>query len=137
MENSADENDNVIIHDSVRPLLSNKLICDCFESLDEYDGCMPVIPVNDTVYQSQDGKHISSLLNRDTLFAGQAPEAFKLKKYYEINCDLGKEQLAAVRGTSEIAYKNNFNICLIPGEDMNFKLTTPADLTRFKTIIGD
>lgn len=134
-QNKIDENDKVIIHDGVRPLLSDNLITKCFEEINEHDGCMPVLPVNDTVYQSQNGKTISNLLDRNTLFAGQAPEAFKLKKYFEINKNTGKEILEKTKGSSEIAYNNNFDISLIPGEDTNFKLTTPADLQRFKAIL--
>lgn len=134
-QNKIDENDKVIIHDGVRPLLSDNLITKCFEEINEHDGCMPVLPVNDTVYQSQNGKTISNLLDRNTLFAGQAPEAFKLKKYFEINKNTEKEILEKTKGSSEIAYNNDFDISLIPGEDTNFKLTTPADLQRFKAIL--
>ena len=50
-------------------------------------GSMPVIPVKDTMYLSKDRKEISGLLNRDEIFSGQAPEAFDLRKYYEIHQD--------------------------------------------------
>ena len=39
---------------------------------------MPVLPMKDTIYQSSDGTKINHLLERSTLFAGQAPEAFRL-----------------------------------------------------------
>ena len=133
---SVSDEDNVIIHDAVRPLLSDELISKCFRALSENEGCMPVIPVNDTVYQSRDGEYIESLLNRDTLFAGQAPEAFNLLKYYNVNKDLTESELEKIRGTSEIAYRNNMKIRLIPGEERNFKITTQVDLRRFEAIIG-
>lgn len=131
-----DDNDNVIIHDGVRPLLSDAIITKCFEELKSYDGCMPVLPLNDTVYQSSDRKQISNLLDRNTLFAGQSPEAFKLKNYLEINRRAEKKVLATTKGSSEIAYKNGFNISLINGEDLNFKITTPTDLQRFELIVS-
>ena len=40
--------------------------------------------MKDTVYLG-DGKRISSLLEREKVYAGQAPEAFWLGKYYEAN----------------------------------------------------
>lgn len=129
--NSKNNNDIVVIHDAARACVKMELVNHLIEACKNYDGVMPVIPVKDTIYMSKDGKAISSLLNRDELFAGQAPEAFKLMKYKEINKNLSKEELANVRGSSEIAFKNNMSIGLIPGDESNFKITTPTDLERF------
>lgn len=127
--------DKVIIHDSVRPLVSQKLISQCLKEIDKHDGCMPVISVNDTIYQSQDGKKISTLLDRSTLYAGQSPEAFNLLKYYEINVNTDRNVLNEIKGSSEIAFRNGFDISLISGEVSNFKLTTPEDLARFEVML--
>lgn len=127
--------DKVIIHDSVRPLVSQNLISHCLKEIDEHDGCMPVISVNDTIYQSQDGKKISTLLDRSTLYAGQSPEAFNLEKYYKVNVGTERKVLNEIKGSSEIAFSNGFDISLIPGEVSNFKLTTPEDLARFEVIL--
>lgn len=135
MTDSKDATDRVIIHDAVRPCVTEDLICRCFKALDEHDGCMPVIPVNDTVYQSSDGESISCLLERNTLFAGQAPESFYLHSYTDINRKATKEELECTRGTSVIAYKNGMDVCLISGDDNNFKITTPIDLKRFYTMV--
>lgn len=128
-------NDKVVVHDAVRPLVSSNLISKCLSMLSDYDGCMPVLSVNDTIYFSKDGETIDNLLDRSTLYAGQSPEAFNLKKYREINFNATKEVLMNIRGSSEIAFLNGLNIALIPGEDSNFKITTIADLERFKVIV--
>lgn len=132
---SANDSDAVMIHDAVRPLLSQDLIVSCFKELDTHDGCMPAIPVKDTIYYSDNGKEISNLLDRTKLYAGQAPEVFKLKKYYELNKQTSIEHLHEIRGTSEIAFEAGFNISIISGEESNFKITTPSDLKRFETIV--
>lgn len=135
MNSSASDKDNVIIMDAVRPLVSDALITRCLNELKEHDGCMPVIPINDTIYQSTDGKQITGLLNRNTLFAGQSPEAFNLWKYSKINRMASKEDLQNTRGTTEIAYKNGLNISLIEGEELNYKITTPSDFKRLKSLM--
>lgn len=136
IEKSNTSTDGVIIHDAVRPLVSEQLIISCLSALNGYDGCMPVLEVKDTIYQSDSGEVISNLLKRSTLFAGQAPEAFRLQKYTKINQEASKEELENTCGTSEIAYMHNMDICLIPGEESNFKLTTPEDLERFRNIVS-
>lgn len=97
--------------------------------------CMPVLPMKDTIYQSSDGTKIDHLLERSTLFAGQAPEAFRLHPYAKINREASKEELSLTRGTSEIAYRHGMDVAMIPGDERNFKITTRSDLERFCTIV--
>ena len=135
VEDSVSENDGVIIHDGVRPLVSEQLIGDCLAALADHEGCMPVLPMKDTIYQSSDGTKIDHLLERSTLFAGQAPEAFQLHPYAKINREASEEELSLTRGTSEIAYRHGMDVAMIPGDERNFKITTRSDLERFCTIV--
>ena len=115
--------ENVIIHDAARPLISEELIAACFRELVSADGVMPVLPVKDTCYQSMDGKTICSFIPRSQLFAGQAPEAFRLKPYLELHRTLPLEVLLEISGSSELAYKHGLTVAMIPGEEKNFKIT--------------
>ena len=131
LKGKAVNDDIVIIHDAARPYCSNELVEKLLSACNTANGAMPVLPVKDTVYLSNDGSEISSLLDRDKLFCGQAPEAFKYGRYLEINEKLSSEDLAKVRGSSEIAFRNGMKIALVEGDEANFKITTPADLERF------
>ena len=133
----AGQDDNVIIHDAARPLISNELIRNCLLPLDAYDGVMPVLPAKDTFYQSVDGKHINSLLPRAQLFAGQAPESFKFEKYLSLHEKLSATELDRITGSTEIALKNNLNVLMISGEEINFKITTDNDIDLFNMYIGE
>lgn len=123
----------VIIHDAARPNVSDNTISACILGLDEYDGVMPVLSVKDTIYYSETGEQISSLLNRDQLFAGQAPESFLFKKYMDIHEGMNEEELSLVRGSSEIAFKNGLSIKMIKGDEHNYKITTLVDLEKFRS----
>ena len=92
--------------------------------------------MKDTVYQSEDGMNISALLPRETLFSGQAPEAFKIGKYLEAHKAISREELLQINGSTEIAYIAGMNIKMIQGDEINFKITTPEDLTRFNLLIS-
>lgn len=127
--------DVVLIHDAARPLLTSKLISDCLEACKEADAVLPVIPVKDTTYLSNDGVHIDSLLERKTLWNGQAPEAFKFGSYYEANMRLTEEDLRKITGSTEVSYRAGLKCVLIPGDSNNFKITTPEDLSNFESII--
>lgn len=128
--------DTVLVHDAARPMLSGKLIRDCFTALPGHDGVMPVLPMKDTVYYSADGKKVDQLLERQNIYAGQAPELFLLEKYYRANMSLTEEELGRINGSTELALKFGMDIALILGDEANFKVTTPADMERFRELMG-
>lgn len=127
----------VIMHDAARPLVSDQIISDCLQGAAEDGGAMPVITVKDTVYFSQDGKAIDQLLDRSCLYAGQAPEAFRLGEYLAIHDQVSDEEIAATVGTSQIAYKHGMKVRLVQGSERNIKITTPEDLCTFETILTE
>ena len=122
---------NVLIHDAARPFLTEKLISECVKAIEGHDGVLPVLPMKDTVYYSEDGKVISSLINRDKLYAGQAPELFRLQPYIQANQALLPDKILLVNGSTEPAIMAGMDIVMIPGDENNYKITTKTDMKRF------
>lgn len=131
----AGDSDLVLIHDAARPFLSPTMITNCLTAAAGHDGVIPVLPMKDTVYFSEDGEGITSLLERSKIFAGQAPELFVLGKYYEANRALLPERILKINGSTEPAVMAGMDIAMIPGDEGNFKITTKADLERFQEIV--
>lgn len=128
----AADSDYVLIHDAARPCLSPALITACLKAAAAHDGAIPVLPMKDTVYLSEDGERISSLLKRSRVFAGQAPEMFVFGKYMAANRALLPERIRKINGSTEPAVMAGMDIAMIPGDEGNFKVTTKADLERFR-----
>ncbi len=131
----AEDEDVVIVHDAARPLVSERLISAGIQAVKNHDGIMPGIPMKDTVYESTDGVHISKLLRREHIVAGQAPEFFRFKKYIDANEALDMDTMMKINGASEPAILAGMDIGIIPGDERNFKITTLEDLTRYKEIV--
>jgi 2-C-methyl-D-erythritol 4-phosphate cytidylyltransferase len=128
------QNNSVIVHDSARPLVTIKDIENVINSLNNsgnFDGITPVLPVKDTIYTCKNGE-IVSLLDRDTLFAGQTPEIYNLEKYFNAHKNVN---LSEIRGSSELAIKAGMRIGTCPGNENNFKITTDVDLKKFEDMI--
>lgn len=132
----ADDDDLVMVHDAARPLLSAKMISECFAAAKGHDGVLPVLPMKDTVYFSEAGERVDKLLNRSNIYAGQAPEVFVLGKYYEANVRLLPEEILKINGSTEPAILAGMDIAMIPGDEKNFKITTRTDLERFEEALG-
>lgn len=128
---TANETDTVLICDAARPFISNELLDNIFSSLKNHDGVMPVLPMKDTIYRSHDGRSISSLEKREELFAGQAPELFNLREYYDANFSLMPDRIKKINGSSEPALIAGLDIAMIPGDERNFKVTSSQDVEHF------
>ncbi len=128
---TSSDGDTVLIHDAARPFLSTELLEKCYAAIEGHDGVMPVLPMKDTVYISRDGKRIASLLERSEIFSGQAPELFKLGKYYRANTELSREKFMKINGSTEPAVLYGMDIAMIPGDVRNIKVTTDEDMDYY------
>lgn len=132
LKKHAKEDDLIIIHDAARPCLSQKLLEACVDAADGHDGVIPVLPMKDTVYYSEDGIRVSNLLERKKVLAGQAPEVFRYGKYREANRVLLPEKILEINGSTEPAVLDGMDIVTISGDEKNYKVTTQEDLRRFR-----
>lgn len=129
----AEEEDTIMIHDAARPFVKAAQISHCLADMEGHDGVIPVLPMKDTVYLA-DGESIHSLLDRERVYAGQAPEAFLLGKYYEANRTLLPNRILSVNGSTEPAVMAGMDIRLSEGDEENFKVTTERDMERFTSM---
>jgi len=118
--------DLLIIHDAVRPLFSMLLLESVLQGCAQYDGCIPALPLADTVKQVE-GEAIVATLDRAHLRLAQTPQVFRsaaLRRAFE---QALREQ---AHGTDEAALveRSGGRVCWVPGEPSNLKITTPEDL---------
>ncbi|GFH97773.1 IspD/TarI family cytidylyltransferase [Phocaeicola sartorii] len=134
--NGFKDDDIVIIHDAVRPLVDKDIIEDCLKGCMDNDAAIATVDVKDTIYVSMESGCITGVPQRSTLHAGQTPEAFKLGKYLSIHNCRSYEEISVVTGGAEFAFRCGMKVFLSKGKEINFKLTTPEDLHRFEQIIN-
>lgn len=134
-EHGLHEDDVIVIHDAVRPLVTVKILNDSIDAAKKYGACVCGMPAADTMLYSEDGLIVTNIPERSKLFNGQAPDSFRLKRFLEMQENLTEEQRAVITGTSQICTMNGQPIYIIEGDPLNFKLTTDADMAIFKSII--
>lgn len=135
---SLDKNDDpvVIIHDAARPNLTAEYLDQCLDAIEGCDGVMPTLPMKDTVYYSENGTKVDRLLDRSCIYAGQAPELYRLTKYLEANEKLLPDNILKINGSTEPAVMAGLDVAMIPGDENNYKVTTKKDMDRFIQDIG-
>ena len=117
----------VLIHDSARPLASNRLIKRLLKSLDKYHSCAPFIINNDFIkYKSK-----KNIFKHSKIMNIQTPQAFRFKsilKAHRFSKSFFEKDDTSL--LEKIGIKTKF----IKGEKFNFKITFQDDLDLFKKL---
>lgn len=126
--------DHVVIHDAARPLVGSAVITEILKTLKNHEAVTPVLPLKDTVYFYKDGR-LTGTAERTSLAAGQTPEGFLLGRYYEAVRSLLPDRIWQITGSLQAALEAGMDAAPIAGDEGNFKITTMADLEKFRQII--
>lgn len=123
-----DEEANLIFHDAVRPLVSQRIINDVVEALGKYHAIDVAQPSTDTIIQVN-GAFIEQIPDRSKLQRGQTPQAFRLgtiRRAYELAL-----QDTGFKVTDDCGVVNKYlpqeEIYVVKGEECNMKLTYKED----------
>lgn len=121
-------NINLIFHDAVRPLISDRIIDDTVAALEKYNAVDVAIPAVDTII-STEGDFIDAIPERSKLRRGQTPQGFKLntiRRAYELAL-----QDPSFKSTDDcgvvLKYLPDEKIYVVKGEEVNMKLTYKED----------
>ncbi len=101
----------------------------------DHQGVMPVLPMTDTVYECDANGKVTKLLDRERIYAGQAPEAFELKPYKEAMDRLSNAEFQRINGSTEPAIIAGMDVVTVSGDKKNFKITTQEDLAHFQDLM--
>lgn len=125
-----DDNDNLLFHDAVRPLLSNRIIDDCIKALEKYNAVDVAIKTTDTIVEMDPSGCISDIPDRSILYNGQTPQCFKrgvINNAYKTALQDPDLKITDDCGVVR-KYLPNEPIYIVQGEPFNIKLTYLEDL---------
>lgn len=119
---------NLIFHDAVRPLVSQRIIDDVCEALKQYEAIDVTVPAVDTIIEAE-GDHIASIPDRSRLQRGQTPQAFRLSVIAEAYKRALNDPNFKVTDDCGVVvkYMPEVPVHLVAGEESNMKLTYKED----------
>jgi 2-C-methyl-D-erythritol 4-phosphate cytidylyltransferase len=127
---SASANDIVLVHDAVRPFVTDEIIHDVIAAASKYGAAITGVPAVDTVKQVErtaEGALIKSTIPREKIVMAQTPQGFR----YEVLKKAFDEAAAdGMVGTDEasLVERSGHPVAVVMGSPRNIKITTPADL---------
>lgn len=128
--------DLVLIHDAVRPLLSQDIISSNIAICQKYGYAITGIRCREAILESEDGFSTTKSIPRDKLIRTQTPQTFRLRNIIEAH------EEAAVRGIENsvasctlMAELGGREMHIVPGSEKNIKVTTVEDLEILKALM--
>lgn len=130
-----DKDDIVLIHDAIRPMVSQEIISDCIVKTKQYGCAIATIPCAEAMLSTEDGKMSSGSYLRDNLKRTQTPQGFYLGDI----CSLHKKALEAGITNSiascTLKIEMGEQVYFSAGSEKNIKLTTVDDIDIFKALL--
>lgn len=114
----------VLVHDAVRPFVSDALITAVLDATRRYGAALPALPVADTVRRAADGV-FGETVPRDGLYLVQTPQGFR-RDWLEAAHALSLPDAEAT-DDAVLVQQAGHAVRAVAGETRNFKITTPED----------
>ena len=137
LEDKCSEDDIIIIHDGIRPLVDETVLSDVIVKCEKYGNAVTSMPYNEQIFVADDDISTVKYIPTETLRRVSTPQAYKFGKidwaYHE-----AFENEIGIYGSS---YANTMMVELgerlyfAAGSDKNIKLTTKDDLEMFKAYL--
>jgi 2-C-methyl-D-erythritol 4-phosphate cytidylyltransferase len=127
---SAEPDDIILVHDAVRPFVTEKIIREVIEAAQKYGAAIAGVPAVDTVKQvdrTAAGAMIKATIPRERVVMAQTPQGFR----YEVLRKIFEEATAdGFLGTDEasLAERSGHDVAVVMGSPKNIKITTPGDM---------
>lgn len=137
LQEVAEPDDLVILHDGVRPLVSLDIISDLIVTAQKNGNAISSVPVIDQVVIKDEANTTTQSIPRDNLRIVTTPQAYKLElilRTYERAYIDGKA-MSGTHSINTLMHEYGETLYFSRGSDLNFKLTTTDDIYRFKSIL--
>ena len=137
MKDYSEDDDIIIIHDGIRPLVDEIVLSDVIVKCQENGNAVTSLPYNEQIFIKDTEETTTSYIDRNTIRRVSTPQAYKYDKLLESYNRAVEEKI----GMTDSSYTNTMMVELgetlyfAAGSDKNTKLTTTDDLELFKAYL--
>ena len=126
----------VLIHDGVRPLITQETIDKCVSSVIEHGSAITSTPCFETPILSIDGETVENMPPRRAVYTAQAPQCFYLDTILNAHEEVRKvnPEYKDIVDSCGLLFSLGMKCHLIEGNRGNIKVTTPED---YITLLGN
>lgn len=130
------DDDLVLIHDAVRPLISQDIISSNIAICKSYGYAVTGIKCREAILESEDGFSTKISIPREKLIRTQTPQTFRLKNILSAHYKAKEKGITnSVASCTLIADLKLAEMHIVPGSEKNIKITTAEDLEILKALM--
>ena len=130
----ASENDVVLIHDGVRPLITEQTITDNIKIVRKEGSCITCVPATETFIVNQPDGSLA-IPTRDNSLIARAPQSFFLKDILSAHEQARSEGRNDFIDSCSMMHYYGHKLGRVIGPMENIKITTPTDYFIFKAMV--
>lgn len=131
-----EDDDIVLIHDSIRPMVSADIISDNIRVCRKFGNATTVIPCTSVMLKTEDGLVSADQIPRDNLKITQTPQAFFLNELLAVHAEAIKMDLLPSIASCALYVEMGKKVYLSMGSEKNIKITTQEDIEIFTSLLA-
>ena len=137
LQGKISDDDIVVVHDGIRPLVDESVLSDVIDKGKKYGAAVSSLPYNEQIFVTDDHISTTKYIPRDTLRRVSTPQAYR----FDLLVSKYREAYEKGIGVYDSQYTNTMMVDLgvtlyfAKGSEKNIKLTTKDDLEIFKTYL--
>ncbi len=130
------DDDIVLIHDAIRPMVSQEIISDNIRVCREKGNAITVVPCTAAMLKTYDSFSTTEQVPRDNLKITQTPQAFFVKDIVEAHKEALSREITNSVASCTMYIELGRKLFMSQGSEKNLKLTTTEDIEIFKALLS-
>lgn len=133
MKDICKEQDIVLIHDGVRPLITKELISENIEAVIKYGNAITAEAAKESVIRCNKDGDVSEIPPRNQMYVAKAPQSFYYNDIMELHQKAYEDGVKCI-DSSHLCSLYNVPMHMIKSTSYNIKITEPADYYIFRAL---
>lgn len=126
--------DIVVVHDAIRPMVSEELITKSIQMCRKKGMGVAATYIMDTIMHSTNGQEGYKSINRYEIMKVQTPQAFDFEWIWNLHNRAIKERKLGAWDNSSLITNLGETVIFSEGSDLNLKINTTEDVEMFKAL---
>ncbi len=130
------DDDLIMVHDAIRPMLSAEIISDNILKCKKYGNAVTVIPCMEAMLRSQNEIESEESILRNSLFRAQTPQTISVANAVRIHKEALQRGITNSVATCTLLLELGEKVYFANGSELNIKITTTDDIIIFKSLLS-
>lgn len=137
LEKECKKDDLIMVHDAIRPNVSQEIISNSIAECRLHGSAITVIPCVEAMLlrEEENGTSAKALISRDALARTQTPQTFPVSRLLWAHEEAERRGITNSTASCTLMVELGETVYFCPGSEKNIKITTTEDIEIFKALL--